>query len=218
MLYNGAAARYSDSIEWSVIRMNGAIAVFGASSGSMDQTYYDAAHEMGALIAGSGNAMLFGGGDTGIMGAAARGTHSAGGKVIGVIPEALNLPKIAYPECDELIVTTGMRDRMERMSELSDAFCVRPGGFGTMYELFEILTLNQLRYMLKPVVILNTNGYYDKMIELFEVMYRENCAREMCRKLYSVVNTPEEAMMALAAWEAPELSRWLTDVPEGELK
>lgn len=198
--------------------MKGTIAVFGASSGSMDPVYYEAAFEMGARIAKAGYAMLFGGGDTGVMGAAARGAHSEGGKVIGVIPEALNLPKIAYPECDELIVTTGMRDRMERMCALSDAFCVLPGGFGTLYELFEILTLNQLRYILKPVAILNTKGYYDKMAELFEVMYSEKCARELCRKLYSIVDTPEEAMEAVTGWEKPELTRWLTDVPEGELK
>ena len=198
--------------------MSGAIAIFGASSGSMDQAYYDAAYEMGALIAKSGRAMLFGGGDTGVMGAAARGTHSAGGKVIGVIPEALNLPKIAYPECDELIVTKDLRDRMAKMAELSDGFCVLPGGFGTLYELFEILTLNQLRYMLKPVALLNTKGYYDQLAGMFEVMYREKCAREMCRKLYSIVDTPESAMKELTGWEAPELTKWLTDVPEGELK
>lgn len=205
-------------MEWSVNMMKGTIAVFGASSGSMDQVYYDAAFEMGARIAEAGYNMLFGGGDTGVMGAAARGAHSKGGRVIGVIPEALNLPKIAYPECDELIVTGGMRDRMENMCALSDGFCVLPGGFGTLYELFEILTLNQLRYMLKPVAILSTKGYYDKMAELFEVMYREKCAREMCRRLYSLVDTPEAAMKAMTEWEKPELSRWLTDVPEGELK
>lgn len=205
-------------VEWSVKKMKGTIAVFGASSGSMAPAYYDAAFEMGALIAGSGCTMLFGGGDTGVMGAAARGAHSVGGKVIGVIPEALNLPKIAYPECDELIVTAGMRERMERMCALSDGFCVLPGGFGTLYELFEILTLNQLRYILKPVAILNTKGYYEKMAELFEVMYREHCARELCRKLYSIVDTPEQAMDVMTGWEKPELSRWLTDVPEGELK
>ena len=198
--------------------MSGAIAVFGASSGSMDQAYYDAAFEMGALIAKSGKALLFGGGDTGIMGAAARGAHSVGGKVIGVIPEALNLPKIAYPECDQLIVTRDLRDRMEKMAELSEGFCALPGGFGTLYELFEVITLNQLRYMLKPVVILNTKGYYDSLSGMFEVMYRENCAREMCRKLYAVEDTPEAAMEAVLHWTAPELSRWLTDVPEGELK
>ncbi len=198
--------------------MSGAIAIFGASSGSMDQSYYDAAFEMGALIARSGRAMLFGGGDTGIMGAAARGAHSAGGKVIGVIPEALNLPKIAYPECDELIVTNDLRDRMAKMAELSDGFCVLPGGFGTLYELFEILTLNQLRYMLKPVAILNTNGYYDKMAEMFDVMYREKCAREMCRRLYALTDTPAQAMKELTGWQPPELTKWLTDVPEGELK
>ena len=204
--------------EWSVKKMVKTIAVFGASSGSMDQAYYDAAFEMGVRIARSGCAMLFGGGDTGVMGAAARGAHSEGGRVIGVIPEALNLPKIAYPECDELIVTPGMRERMERMCALSDGFCVLPGGFGTLYELFEILTLNQLRYILKPVAILNTRGYYEKMAGLFEVMYREHCARELCRRLYSIVDTPAQAMDVMTGWEKPELSRWLTDVPEGELK
>ncbi len=184
----------------------------------MDQAYYDAAFELGAAIAKARCSMLFGGGDTGIMGAAARGAHSAGGKVIGVIPEALNLPKIAYPECDELIVTNDLRDRMAKMAELSDGFCVLPGGFGTLYELFEVITLNQLRYMLKPVVLLNTKGYYDKLAEMLEVMYREKCAREMCRKLYSLADTPDDAMDCLKAWEKPELTKWLTDVPEGELK
>lgn len=196
----------------------GAIAVFGASSGSMAAEYYEAAHRMGEMIARSGYALVFGGGDTGIMGAAARGAHSAGGKVIGVIPEALNLPGIAYPACDELIVTNDLRDRMAKMAELSDGFCILPGGFGTLYELFEILTLNQLRYMLKPVVLLNTNGYYDRMGSFFEIMYKENCAREMCRRLYAFADTPEQAMDAVSRWQAPELSRWLTDVPEGELK
>ena len=197
---------------------SGAIAIFGASSGSMDSTYYDAAYQMSAQIARSGRSLVFGGGDTGIMGAAARGAHSEGGKVIGVIPEALNLPKIAYPLCDELIVTKDLRDRMEKMAALSDGFCILPGGFGTLYELFEVLTLNQLRYVLKPVVILNTNGYYDRLTDFFEVMYTERCARELCRKLYAVVDTPEEAMRVFNQWNTPELTRWLTDVPEGELK
>ena len=198
--------------------MNGAIAIFGASSGSMDSAYYEAAYELGALIARSGRALVFGGGDTGMMGAAARGAHDAGGRVIGVIPEALNLPKIAYEQCDELIVTHDLRDRMEKMTELSEGFCILPGGFGTLYELFEVLTLNQLRYILKPVVILNTCGYYDRMADFFEVMYQENCARELCRKLYSLTDTPAQAMNAFDGWARPELTRWLTDVPEGELK
>ncbi len=198
--------------------MSGIIAIFGASSGSMDPAYYEAAHEFGRLIAENGCALLFGGGDTGIMGAAARGAHEAGGKVIGVIPEALNLPGIAYPLCDELIVTRDLRDRMERMAELSDAFCVMPGGFGTAYELFEVITLNQLRYMLKPVVLLNTRSYYDKLSDWLEIMYQERCAREMCKRLYSMADTPAAAMDVIQRWTAPDLTRWLTDVPEGELK
>lgn len=199
-------------------KKHGAIAVFGASSGSMDQEYYQAAYRMGELIAQSGCALVFGGGDTGIMGAAARGAHSAGGKVIGVIPEALNLPGIAYPLCDELVVTRDLRDRMEKMAQLSDGFCILPGGFGTLYELFEVLTLNQLRYMLKPVVLLNVKGYYERLGSFFEVMYQEKCARAMCRRLYAFSDTPEQAMDVFDGWSAPELTRWLTDVPEGELK
>lgn len=198
--------------------MNGAIAIFGASSGSMNQEYYDAAFAMGGMIAKSGRALVFGGGDTGIMGAAARGAHAAGGKVIGVIPEALNLPGIAYPLCDELVVTKDLRDRMEKMASLSDGFCILPGGFGTLYELFEVLTLNQLRYMLKPVVILSTRGYYDRMSDFLETLYSEKCAREMCRKLYAFAHTPAQAIEAFENWSTPELTRWLTDVPEGELK
>ncbi len=198
--------------------MSEAIAVFGASSGSLNEEYYEAARGFGALLAEHGKALVFGGGDTGIMGAAARGAHEAGGRVIGVIPEALHLPGIAYSKCDELIVTRDLRDRMERMAELADGFCVMPGGFGTLYELFEVLTLNQLRYMLKPVVILNTRGYYDRLADMLETMYEERCARELCRKLYALADTPRAAMETFMEWSAPDLTRWLTDVPEGEIK
>ena len=81
-----------------------------------------------------------------------------------------------------------------------------------------MLTLNQLRYMLKPVILLNTRGYYDALMQMFEVMYQERCARKMCRRLYALAEAPAQAMDMIAAWERPELSRWLTDVPEGELK
>ena len=194
------------------------IAVFGASSTTLDACHYDAARELGAQIAKNGYRLVFGGGDTGIMGAAARGAHEAGGQVLGVIPEALNLPGIAYPLCDELLVTRDLRDRMENMAANSDAFVIATGGFGTLYELFEVITLNQLRYEDKPVILLNTNGFYDKLLEQFEALYANRCARERCRKIYQVVSSAQEALDAILSWTPKALTGWMTDVPEGQVK
>ena len=205
-------------IERNVIGQMKGIAVFGASSSTLDACHYDAARGLGALIAKNDYRLVFGGGDTGVMGAAARGTHEAGGFVFGVIPEALNLPGIAYPECDELIVTRDLRDRMAVMAENSDAFVIATGGLGTLYELFEVLTLNQLRYVDKPVVLLNVNGYYDRLLDQFEVMYESRCAREKCRQMYFVAASAQEAIDHILAWQPKALSGWMTDVPEGQVK
>lgn len=194
------------------------IAVFGASSATLDACHYEAAHELGALIAKNGYRLVFGGGDTGIMGAAARGAHEAGGQVYGVIPEALNLPGIAYPLCDQLTVTHDLRDRMAVMAENSDAFVIATGGFGTLYELFEVMTLNQLRYEDKAVILLNVNGFYDRLLEQFEVMYASRCAREHCRQIYQVVGSAQEALDAVRAFTPKALTGWMTDVPEGQVK
>ena len=200
-----------------IVQMKG-IAVFGASSSTLDARHYDAARDLGARIAKNSYRLVFGGGDAGIMGAAARGAHEAGGFVFGVIPEALNLPGIAYPECDELIVTRDLRDRMAVMAENSDAFVIATGGLGTLYELFEVLTLNQLRYLDKPVVLLNVNGYYDRLLEQFEVMYENRGAREKCRQMYFVASTAQEAIDHILAWQPKALSGWMNDVPEGQVK
>lgn len=194
------------------------IAVFGASSNTLDACHYEAARQMGEAIARNGYRLVFGGGDTGVMGAAARGTHEAGGFVFGVIPEALNQPGIAYPQCDELIVTRDLRDRMAVMAENSDAFVIATGGLGTLYELFEVLTLNQLRYLDKPVVLLNVDGYYDSLLAQFEVMYASRCAREKCREMYFVAESAEQAMEHILAWQPKALTGWMTDVPEGQVK
>ena len=104
------------------------------------------------------------------------------------------------------------------MAERSEAFVILAGGFGTLYELFEVLTLNQLRYVDKPVLLLNTDGYYDRLLEQFEVMYEQRCAREACRQMYRTVTTPEEAMREILAWQPKALTGWMTDIPEGQVK
>ncbi|NLG24554.1 MAG: TIGR00730 family Rossman fold protein [Clostridiales bacterium] len=174
--------------------MNRAIAVFGAASADMAPIFYRDARAVGRRIAEAGCAMVFGGGDAGMMGACARGAHEGGGRVIGVIPNRLNEPGIAYETCDQLIVTRDLRDRMETMERLADAFIALPGGIGTLYELFEVLTLNQLGYIKKRVAVLNTARYYDPFANIMEAMYREKCAGAACRSLYALSDAPEWAV------------------------
>ena len=173
------------------------ICIFGASSDSMDDTYNKAARELGRLIAREGWTLVFGGGQHGMMGATAMGVHEEGGHVLGIIPERLDAPHISYEASDEWIVTKGLRDRKTLMEERSDAYVVLPGGFGTLEEIMETITLKQLKFHEKPVVILNTNGFYDTLFALFDHMIQEQCLNPKHLSLYTSVATPEEAIAVL---------------------
>ena len=157
--------------------------------------------------------MLFGGGLLGLMGATAKSVHQNNGKVIGVIPKSLNIPGVVYESCDQLIVTEGLRERKAVMDSKSDAFIALPGGYGTLEELLEIITLKQLGYHNKPVIILNTNGFYQHLLELFEQFFDEHFAKSDCKKLYQVVQDPSEALTSIDHYQ-PFVFRekWLTDV------
>lgn len=171
--------------------------VFGASCSKVDRAYLDAAFETGALLAEAGLGMVFGGGNTGLMGAAARGVKSRGGRVVGVIPEKLNQPGIAFAACDELIVTPDMHTRKAKMEALSMGFVALPGGFGTLEELLEVITLTQLGYLFAPVAILNTNGYYDCLLAQLETCIAQDFTAPACRGIYSAASTPAEAVARL---------------------
>jgi|GEM_PF-21959 len=189
------------------------ICVFSSSSNTIDKAYFEAALALGRAMAQKGAALIFGGGDTGLMGACARGVHSAGGKVIGVIPEALNEKGIVYEACDELVVTKGMRERKGVMDERADAFIALPGGFGTIEEIMEIITLKQLRYHTKPIVILNTKGFYTPLLEMLRQVVAQNFAKPECMELFFVADTPEAALGYIESYTPEACSqRWLTDV------
>ena len=132
------------------------------------QQYIEFAEKLGHRLASDGHGMVFGAGRTGLMGAAARGAYSAGGKIIGVIPEKLNIPGIYFEHCTERIQTATMHERKQLMESRSDAFVALSGGFGTLEELLEVLTLKQLGYHNLPVIIVNINGFYDPLIAQFE--------------------------------------------------
>jgi uncharacterized protein (TIGR00730 family) len=189
------------------------ICVYSSSSSIVGQDYFQGARQLGTQMAQRGIGLIFGGGQVGLMGETARAIHESGGKVIGVIPKALNEKGIVYEKCDELIVTKGLRERKAIMDERADAFIALPGGFGTLEELLEIITLKQLRYHNKPVVVLNINGFYNGLIQVFENIIELKFAKVTCRDLYFVAETVEDALNYIENYVPRDCgSKWLTDV------
>lgn len=186
-----------------------ALAVYCSSSDHVAPEFFAAARELGQAIAVHGYTLIYGGTKVGLMGEIARSVHAAGGKVIGVIPVAIQERGLAYEQCDELIVTVDMRMRKATMEALADGFVAFPGGFGTLEELFEVLTLKQLGYHQKPIAILNAHGFYDPLMHLFEHIYAANFARPDYRGLYQVAATADELFRYLETYAPPALKdKW----------
>ena len=128
-----------------------------------------------------------------------------------MIPEKLNVPGIAFEHCNELIVTADMHTRKATMERLSDAYIALPGGIGTLEELLEVLTLNQLGYLRAPVVIFNQNGYYDALIRQLNTCVEQEFADQSCLSLYAVAESPAEAVQALSTFQLKELPNKIKD-------
>ena len=180
-------------------RMTKLLCVYCASSDRLDPKYYAAATELGTLLVKQGWGLVYGGGKTGLMGAVARATKAAGGKVVGVIPEFMKVRELAFDEADELISVITMRERKLLMETRADAFVTLPGGFGTLEEIMEILTLRQLDVVRKPCVFLNQDGFYDDLIRLFEKMLAEKFFKPANMDLFRVANTVPEIFPQIEA-------------------
>jgi uncharacterized protein (TIGR00730 family) len=187
------------------------ICVFGASSSRIDQKYIDCAAELGRLLAENGFGLVFGGGRVGLMGAVAQSAHAHGGHITGVIPEKLNQPGIAYENCDELIVTATMHERKAVMESRSGGFVVLPGGYGTLEELFEVLTLIQLGYLSAPVVLLNLDGYYDALMEQLKVCVDARFTHPAYLGVFCSASTANEAVKLLLSYKPPDLPDKMED-------
>lgn len=175
-----------------------AICVF-ASARDVEPVHHEAAARLGRIIGDRGDTLVYGGGAIGLMGVVARAVHARGGRVVGVIPQSMVTHEIAYRESDELVVTQTMRQRKQIMDRRSDAFVALPGGFGTLEELFEVITLRQLAMHDKPIVIINVGGYYDPLLDLFEHVYDQRFANRKHRRTYRVVSEPDAAFEGLFA-------------------
>lgn len=170
------------------------ITIYSASSGQVPAVYLDAARELGHLMAARGHVLVNGAGRTGLMGAVADACLEKGGEAVGVIPQFMIEQGWQHRGMSRLEITPDMHRRKERMAELSDACIAMPGGVGTLEELLEIITWKQLGLYLKPIVILNINGFYNPLLELLEKAVAERFMREQHRDIWKVAATPEEAL------------------------
>lgn len=161
-----------------------------------------AAERLGELIAAEGQRLVYGDGGIGLMAAVARGALKAGGEVVGVIPQFMVDQGWNNPESTETIVTQTMHERKAKIVEISDAMVALPGGIGTFEELLECLTWKQLGLHHNPVVILNTEGYYDKLLACIDLMVDEQMMRPIHKEMFVVVSEPEEVLPAIM--NAPE--------------
>lgn len=172
------------------------ICVYCSSSSTIDKKYFDQATLLGQRLAKKKHTLIYGGGKVGLMGEIASTIKKNQGKVIGIIPKDLQEKELAFKEADELIITKDMRERKKEMEEKSKGFIALPGGFGTLEELLEIITLKQLNFMNKPIVILNVDNFYDNMIKQFDLFYKENFAYDKFNKnkIYHISDNVEDAI------------------------
>jgi len=171
------------------------VCVYCSSSNHIADTYPPVADALGRGLAARGHRLVYGGGTVGLMGVVARAVHDKGGTVIGVIPKKLESREgLAYDLADELVVTHTMQDRKRRMFTAADGFVVLPGGFGTLEEFLEVLTLKQLCYHDRPIVLVNTDGFFDPLLDFFGTLYEERFARAPISDVVHVAATPSDAL------------------------
>ncbi len=161
------------------------VCFFGASSDAIDPALIEGTERFGELLAERGHTLVYGAGATGLMGAAARGVHRAGGRVVGITPADLfDVGGLLYRGCDEMLTTETMHERKAFLRAMGDVFVIAPGGVGTFDEFFEVLTLRQLGVVDKPIGILNLAGACDALLSLLEKTIEGGFMSPECRALY----------------------------------
>jgi uncharacterized protein (TIGR00730 family) len=188
------------------------LCIFCGSSVGRHAVYLDAARGMGALLAHRGIGLVYGGGRTGLMGALADAVLNGGGEVFGVIPEALATRELKHAGLTQLHVVKSMHERKAKMSELADAFAALPGGLGTFEEFCEILTWGQLGLHQKACGVLNTAGYFDPLLALFDHAVEERFVRAEDRALIFDAREPAELLDKLSQFQPSARKKWIGPV------
>jgi uncharacterized protein (TIGR00730 family) len=180
------------------------IAVYCGANAGASPVYADAARALARAMAERNIALVYGGGNVGLMGVIADEVLRLGGEVTGVIPNALMEREVGHANLTRLFVVKDMHERKAMMAELSDGFIAMPGGMGTLEELFEMLTWSQLGIHAKPVGVLNVDGFYDQLVGFMGHLQQEGFVREQHAKLMMVESDPDALILRLAASASAE--------------
>jgi hypothetical protein len=170
------------------------VAVYCGSADGNDPVYLAEAQALGAAIAAAGLGLVYGGASVGLMGAVADAALAGGAEVIGVLPHVLAGKEIAHARLTQLELVSTMHERKARMAELADAFLILPGGYGTLEELLEVVTWAQLRLHAKPVILINTAGYWNGLLEFLDTAVAAGFLKVKNRELMQVVQSAEAAV------------------------
>jgi uncharacterized protein (TIGR00730 family) len=179
------------------------ITVFCGSSFGSHDIYKEQAFLLGQTLAKQDIQLVYGGSETGLMGTVANGALSENGRVIGVLPQFLQTKEIAHKNLTELIIVETMHERKTKMNELCDGVIVLPGGYGTLEELFEMITWAQLGLHKKPIGILNIDGFYDDLIKLIQTMVDKEFLKQVNKDMLLVSDTIEELLEKMRNYQAP---------------
>ena len=192
------------------------LCVFCGSNAGQNPVYRAEAEKLGRLLAARNIELIYGAGNIGLMGAVADACLEAGGKVTGIIPEALVGKEVAGRPVDHRTLTRmevvdSMHTRKARMAELSDGFIALPGGFGTFEEFCEILTWGQLGFHVKPMGLLNVNGFYDPLLALFDRAVNDGFLRAQNRAMALISNDIDDLLVQMANYRPEPVSKWLKE-------
>ena len=186
------------------------ICVFCGSSDGNDQLITESAKRLGKVFAERGITLVYGAAKIGVMGTVAESVLNNKGHVVGIIPDFLKKKEVVHLGLSELITTNNMHDRKLKMQEISDGFIALPGGFGTLEELFEIITWLQLGLHQKPIGLLNSNGFYNDLLEFIENMVRKGFVSMDNFKLLLVDDTIEDLVHKMETFKSPQIPKSLS--------
>lgn len=186
------------------------IVVFCGSSSGLNEIYIQQAAMLGEVLARQNTRLVYGGAKVGLMGAVADGVLKNGGKVIGVIPSFLRTKEVAHEGLTELIEVETLHERKLKMHDLSEGIITLPGGWGTMEELFEMMTWAQLGLHPKPIGILNTAGFYDPLLVLINKMVSEGFLKAIYKEMVLVHEDIHELLKLMNGYTVPDIPQWVT--------
>lgn len=187
------------------------VAVFCGSSFGNNELFKQQAYHLGKILASKGIELVYGGAKVGLMGSVANGVLDNGGKAIGVLPYFLQSKEIAHEALTELILVNTMHERKLKIHELADGIIALPGGYGTLDELFEVLTWAQLGLHKKPIGILNIDDFYDDLLIMINKMVSKEFLKKVNQEMLLTSNNIDELLIKMQNYKAPIIEKWITN-------